>query len=153
MKVKRNKKSSIDGVKLISINDYKDNSGSLSVLISQGRGDAPDAEKIGEVYMVSVPSKNITRGSHKHEFSDEFFIIIEGSAEFYLIDDRVNSKTKGMKENYFLDSKNKSALFVPRGVYHAFVTSEEKTKCLAISSASFDKNNPDTHQIPFSKFL
>ena len=153
MKVKTNNKSLIKGVKLISVNDYEDNSGSLSVLISQGREDAPDAEQIGEVYMVSVPSKNVTRGSHKHEFSDEFFIIIEGSAEFYLIDDRVDSKTKGIKEKFFLESKNKSALFVPRGVYHAFVTCEDKTSCLAISSTSFDKNKPDTHQIAFSKFL
>ncbi len=153
MKENANNKSLIEGVELIPINDYEDHSGSLSVLISQGRDDAPDAKKIGEVYMVSVPSKNVTRGSHKHEFSDEFFIIIDGSAEFYLIDDRADSKTKGIKDNFFLDSRNKSALFVPRGVYHAFVTNEEKTICLAISSTSFDKNKPDTHQIPFSKFL
>ena len=62
------KNGSINGVKLIPINDYNDQTGSLSVLISQGREDAPDAEKIGEVYLVSVNEANMVRGKHKHQY-------------------------------------------------------------------------------------
>ena len=138
---------------MIQINDYKDQSGTLSVLVSQGRDDAPDADEIGEVYMVSVFKKNTTRGSHKHNNSDEFFMIISGSAEFYLIDDREDSKNRGMKESFTLDAKQKSALFVPSGIYHAFLTLKDNTTCLAVSSNPYDKKNPDTYQIPFSKFL
>jgi len=146
------KNGSINGVKLIPINDYNDQTGSLSVLISQGREDAPDAEKIGEVYLVSVNEANMVRGKHKHEYLDEFFMIIDGSAEFFLIDDRDQSPTKGKKESFILNSKNMKALFVPSGIYHAFVTLESDTKCLAISSNSYDRNNPDTYPIPFSSF-
>jgi dTDP-4-dehydrorhamnose 3,5-epimerase-like enzyme len=153
MNIKNIQEGLIDGIKLFKINNYSNDTGSLSVLISQGREDAPDATKIGEVYMVSVPSKNTTRGSHRHDFSDEFFIIINGLAEFYLFDDREKSKTKGKKERYILDSNEMSALFVPRGIYHAFVTLEPDTNCLAISTEPFDKNKPDTHQISFSNFL
>lgn len=142
----------INGVKLIQINDYHDQSGTLSVLVSQGRDDAPDAEKIGEVYLVSVPRLNTTRGSHKHNDLDEFFLIIEGSAKFFLLDDRKGSSTFGRKESFTLNSEVKNALFVPKGVYHAFTTLTDNTKCLAISNNSYDKNNPDVYPIPFSKF-
>jgi len=143
----------INGVKLFPINDYNDQTGTLNVLISQGRKDAPEAERIGEVYLVSVPHSDSTRGAHKHEHLDEFFIMISGSAKFFLLDDRDDSNTKGIKESCTLNSKSKSALFVPRGVYHAFVTLEDHTKCIAISNNSYDKNHPDTYQIPFSKFI
>jgi len=146
------KNGSINGVQLIPINDYNDQTGSLSVLISQGREDAPDAEKIGEIYLVSVNEANSVRGKHKHKNLDEFFIIIDGSAEFFLIDDRDDSPTKRKKASFILNSKDKSALFVPCGVYHAFVTLESNTRCLAISNNSYDRNNPDTYPIPFSSF-
>lgn len=142
----------INGVQLIPINDYQDKTGSLSVLISQGREDAPDAEKIGEIYLVSVNEANSVRGKHKHELLDEFFIIIDGSAEFFLIDDRDDSSTRSKKESFILNSKDMKALFVPCGVYHAFVTLEDNTRCLAISNNSYDRNNPDTYPIPFSSF-
>ena len=143
----------LNGVKLIQVNDYHDQSGTLSVLVSQGRKDAPNAEEIGEIYLVSVPCSNTTRGSHKHEHLDEFFLIIEGSAEFYLLDDRKDSSTYGKKESFTLNSESKDALFVPRGVYHAFLTLTDDTECLAISNHPYDKNNPDVYEIPFSKFL
>lgn len=142
----------INGVQLISVNGYDDQTGSLSVLISQGREDAPDAEKIGEIYLVSVNEAKSVRGKHKHVLLDEFFIIIDGSAEFFLIDDRENSLTKDKKESFILNSKDMKALFVPCGVYHAFVTLEDNTRCLAISNNSYDRNKPDTYPIPFSSF-
>lgn len=142
----------INGVQLISINGYDDQTGSLSVLISQGRKDAPDAEKIGEIYLVSVNEAKSVRGKHKHELLDEFFIIINGSAEFFLIDDRADSSTKNKKESFILNSRYMKALFVPCGVYHAFVTLEDNTRCLAISNDSYDRNKPDTYPIPFSNF-
>ena len=82
---------SLNGVELIKSKNFKDPHGILSVLVSQGRIDAPNAKEIGEVYLVSVPRSNTTRASHKHKHLDEFFVIIEGSAKFFLLDDRKDS--------------------------------------------------------------
>ncbi|HIC76992.1 MAG TPA: hypothetical protein EYO89_03900, partial [Candidatus Dadabacteria bacterium] len=139
---------SLNGVELIKIKNFEDPHGILSVLVSQGRIDAPNAKEIGEVYLVSVPRSNTTRASHKHKHLDEFFVIIEGSAKFFLLDDRKDGSTYGKKESFTLNSETRNALFVPRGIYHAFVTLKDNTKCLAISNRPFDQKNPDVYKIP-----
>ena len=144
---------SLNGVELIKIKNFEDPHGILSVLVSQGRIDAPNAKEIGEVYLVSVPRSNTTRASHKHKHLDEFFVIIEGSAKFFLLDDRKDSSTYGKKESFTLNSETRNALFVPRGIYHAFVTLKDNTKCLAISNRPFDQKNPDVYKIPISKIM
>ena len=144
---------SLNGVELIKIKNFKDPHGILSVLVSQGRIDAPNAKEIGEVYLVSVPRSNTTRASHKHKHLDEFFVIIEGSAKFFLLDDRKDSSTYGKKELFTLNSETGNALFIPRGIYHAFVTLKDNTKCLAISNRPFDQKNPDVYKIPISKIM
>ncbi len=144
---------SLNGVELIKIKNFKDPHGILSVLVSQGRIDAPNAKEIGEVYLVSVPRSNTTRASHKHKHLDEFFVIIEGSAKFFLLDDRKDSSTYGKKESFTLNSETGNALFIPRGIYHAFVTLKDNTKCLAISNRPFDQKNPDVYKRPISKIM
>ena len=144
---------SLNGGELIKIKNFEDPHGILSVLVSQGRIDAPNAKEIGEVYLVSVPRSNTTRASHKHKHLDEFFVIIEGSAKFFLLDDRKDSSTYGKKESFTLNSETGNALFIPRGIYHAFVTLTDNTKCLAISNRPFDQKNPDVYKIPISKIM
>ena len=144
---------SLNGVELIQIKNFEDPRGILSVLVSQGRTDAPNAKEIGEVYLVSVPRSGTTRASHKHKHLDEFFVIIEGSAKFFLLDDRKDSSTYGKKESFTLNSETGNALFIPRGIYHAFVTLTDNTKCLAISNRPFDQKNPDVYKIPISKIM
>ena len=144
---------SLNGVELIKIKNFEDPHGILSVLVSQGRIDVPNAKEIGEVYLVSVPRSNTTRASHKHKHLDEFFVIIEGSAKFFLLDDRKDSSTYGKKESFTLNSETGNALFIPRGIYHAFVTLTDNTKCLAISNRPFDQKNPDVYKIPISKIM
>ena len=153
MKSNNIEKGSLNGVELIQIKNFQDSHGILSVLVSQGRTDAPNAKEIGEVYLVSVPRSNTTRASHKHKHLDEFFVIIEGSAKFFLLDDRKDSSTYGKKELFTLNSETGNALFIPRGIYHAFVTLKDNTKCLAISNRPFDQKNPDVYKIPISKIM
>ena len=80
-------------------------------------------------------------------------MIIEGSAKFFLLDDRKDSSTYGKKESFALNSETGNALFIPRGIYHAFVTLTDNTKCLAISNRPFDQKNPDVYKIPISKIM
>ena len=153
MKSNNIEKGSLNGVELIQIKNFQDSHGILSVLVSQNRTDAPNAKEIGEVYLVSVPHSNTTRASHKHKHLDEFFVIIEGSAKFFLLDDRKDSSTCGKKESFTLNSETKNALFIPRGIYHALVTLTDNTKCLAVSNHPFDQENPDIQKIEISKIM
>jgi len=138
--------NTIKDVKLIPINKYGDLRGSLSVLASYGRDDAPEMYKIEEVYFAEVPKHGTIRAGHKHEKTEEIFVILEGSGKFVFVDDRKDSETYGEINSFILDGKDKSALFTPTGVYHAWISIEDNTKCLAISSKAYDKNDTDTYQ-------
>lgn len=138
---------SLENVKLIPIGKYDDDRGSLSVLISKNRNDAPSSESIREVYLTEIPDSNTIRASHKHKDIDEFFIMLDGSATFVLVDDRKNSSTYKKSYSIFLNGEFRSALFVPSGIFHIFKTTENYSKCLAVASKAYDKNNPDVIQI------
>ena len=141
-----NMDNTIKDVKLIPINKYGDLRGSLSVLASYGRDDAPEMSKIEEVYFAEVPKHGTIRAGHKHEKTEEIFVILKGSGKFIFVDDRKDSPTYGEINSFILSGKNKSALFTPIGVYHAWVSIEDNTECLAISSKAYHKDDNDTYQ-------
>lgn len=143
---------SIKDVKLIPIGRYEDQRGILSVLASKGRTDAPDVKEIQEVYISTSPELGIIRAEHKHQRLDEYFIILDGSAKFVVVDDRKDSTSFQQKNIFFLHSEYLFALFVPSEIYHAFITLEKNTKCLAISNKAYDKNDPDTFPASRSVF-
>ena len=140
-------KTTLDNVKLIPIEKYDDERGSLSVLISKNRNDAPSSENTHEVYLTEIPDSNTIRASHKHQDIEEFFIMLDGSAKFVLIDDRKDSPTYKKSYSTFLNGEFRSALFVPSEIFHIFKTTENNSKCLAVASKAYDKNNPDVIQI------
>lgn len=145
-------KIAIKDTKLIPISQFMDQRGTLSVLASKGRKDAPNVKQMQEVYVSTTPDKGIIRAKHKHKNLDEYFIILDGSAKFVLVDDRENSATFKQKSIFYLDSNYQFALFVPAEIYHAFITLTENTKCLAIANKAYDKNLPDTFAAPDTIF-
>jgi len=142
----------IKDVALIPINKYEDPLGSLSVLASFGRKDAPEMSKIEEVYFAEIQKRGTIRAGHKHNKTEEFFIILEGSGKFVFVDDRKDSPTYGKISSFILNGKDKSALFTPTGVYHAWISIEDNTKCLAISSKAYHKEDTDTYQTDLAVF-
>jgi dTDP-4-dehydrorhamnose reductase len=143
MRIDHEFQTHIENVKIIPIEKYNDKRGSLSVLISKNRNDAPNSDNTQEVYLTEMPYSATVRASHKHQYTDEFFIMLNGSAKFVLIDDRKNKSTYKKSFSIFLNEEFRSALFVPSGIFHIFKTIENNSKCLAISNKAFDKNNPD----------
>ena len=133
----------INDVKLQSLGRFKDQRGSLSVLVSKNRNDAPNASKIEEVYISDIPNSGTVRAGHKHHRLDEFFVILDGSAKFVLVDDRKESITYKKHVTVFLNGEFSSSLFVPSEIFHVFITLENNSKCLAIASEAYDAQNPD----------
>ena len=133
----------INNVKLQSLGRFRDQRGSLSVLVSKNRNDAPNASKIEEVYISDIPNSGTIRAGHKHHRLDEFFVILDGSAKFVLVDDRKESITYKKHVTVFLNGEFRSSLFVPSEIFHVFITLENNSKCLAIASEAYDAQNPD----------
>ena len=109
----------------------------------------PNASKIEEVYISDIPNSGTIRAGHKHHRLEEFFVILDGSAKFVLVDDRKESTTYKKRATFFLNGEFRSALFVPSEIFHVFITLENNSKCLAIASDAYDAQNPD--MIPATK--
>ena len=116
------------------------------------RDDAPEMSKIEEVYFAEVPKHGTIRAGHKHEKTEEIFVILKGSGKFIFVDDRKDSPNYGEINSFILSGKNKSALLTPIGVYHAWVSIEDNTECLAISSKAYHKEDTDTYQTDLEIF-
>ena len=140
-------KTNIRDVFVTPIRRINDERGSLSVLSSKDREDAPNSKNTKEVYLTEDIRKSSIRASHKHGSIDEAFTILEGSAKFVLVDDRKTSSTYKKRFSVFLNNEFRAAITVPAGVYHIIKTTEKNSKCLAVASKAFDKKNPDTFPI------
>ena len=143
----------IRDVKIIPLGRFRDPRGSLTVLTSKGRDDAPEMLKIEEVYLSDIPMKGTIRAGHKHLKTDEYFTILDGSAKFVFIDDRKESSSFGKVDSFLLNGEYRSALFAPSGVYHVLISLEDNTKCLAVSSKAYHKDDTDTIPAPDGIFI
>ena len=139
----------IDGIKITPLKQIVDEKGKIMHMI---RNDSKIFEKFGEFYFSTV-NPGFVKAWHLHKENTLNYVCIKGKVKLVLLDDRKDSSTYGKKESFTLNSETGNALFIPRGIYHAFVTLTDNTKCLAISNRPFDQKNPDVYKIPISKIM
>ena len=60
-----------------------------------------------------------------------------------MVDDRKDSPTYKEINSFILSMLNPSVLIIPTGVYTGWMSLDDNTVVLGISSEIFDKNNPD----------
>lgn len=142
----------IEGVQLSPLKVNTDDRGYLIVIGSSGRKDAPDIPLMREVYLVGDMAKGTVRAFHKHATLWDYFFISNGSAKFVLVDDRAGSSTKGEMNTFVLTERNASLLIVPPGVYHGWMSLEDKTQMVSMANEPYDPKNPDEKRIPPDSF-
>ena len=141
-----------EGLYVFPLRVHADPRGTLTVLVSQGRRDAPQADVIREVYVSNIPEKGIRRAGHKHNRTDEFFHVESGTAKFVLIDDREGAASNQEPTSIILSSNYPSVLSVPSGVYHALVSIRPATRIISIASEPYDAASPDEVKIELQAF-
>ena len=137
----------IDGVKNTRVESFIDDRGFLSQILPEG--DKSFTTK--RIYSTGNFSKGIIRGFHKHKKEKKAFFVPSGSAKFVVVDDRKDSATYKEINTFILSTLNPSVLIVPVGVYTGWMSLQNDTVVLGISSEPFDKENPDDERLdPFS---
>jgi len=143
----------INGVELVKRTTHSDDRGHLTEIY---RIDEPYHEKYGgplrQVYFVENDVRGTTRAFHKHKELWDFFSISNGSAKFILIDDRPGSETFGAMNVFVLNSRNKSLLVIPPGVFHGWMSLTDNTQMLSIASHTYNREKPDEARIPPESF-
>ena len=137
----------IDGIKNSPVESFIDDRGFLSQILPEG----DESFKIRRIYSTGNFSKGVIRGFHKHKKEKKAFFVPSGSAKFVTVDDRENNPTHKEINTFILSTLNPSVLIVPTGVYTGWMSLEDNTVILGISSEPFDKENPDDERLdPFS---
>jgi dTDP-4-dehydrorhamnose 3,5-epimerase len=134
----------IDGVALVPLVTRADDRGFLIEII---RATDEHFSKFGQVYVVGDPVRGTVRAFHKHAVLWDYFFIVKGSAKFVLVDDRPGSDSQGSAEVFVLGERNPALLVVPPGVYHGWMSLEDRTLMISTASEVYDRENPDEVRI------
>jgi len=129
----------IEGVKHNLVKSFIDDRGFLSQILPEG----DESFVIKRIYSTGNFAKGIIRGFHKHKKEKKAFFVPTGAAKFVLVDDRKDSSTYKAIDTFILSKLNPSVLIIPTGVYSGWMSLEDQTIVLGISSEPFDKENPD----------
>jgi len=133
----------INGVKNNSVKSFVDDRGFLSQILPEG----DDSFEIKRIYSTGNFSKGIIRGFHKHSRERKAFFVPTGVAKFVAVDDREDSSTYKEVNTFVLSMLNPAVLYIPTGVYTGWMSLEENTIVLGISSEPFDSKNPDDERL------
>jgi len=137
----------IEGIKNSRVESFIDDRGFLSQILPEG----DESFTIKRIYSTGNFSKGTIRGFHKHKKEKKGFFVTSGSAKFVVVDDRKDSPTYKEINTFILSTLNPSVLTVPVGVYSGWMSLQNDTVILGISSEPFDKENPDDERLdPFA---
>ena len=112
-------------VKIYRIRSRDDNRGSLAYLY-----DGIDGFEVKETRMYEMPKKGTFFGIHYREESDplsKLITVISGKGSDYVVDLRKDSDTYLKYESFELSKDNELAVYVPAGIGHAFLSTENDT--------------------------
>ena len=138
----------IEGVKNNPVKSFIDDRGFLSQILPEG----DQSFEIKRIYSTGNFAKGTIRGFHKHKKEKKVFFVPSGAAKFVLVDDRKDSSTYKAVDTFILSKLNPSVLVIPTGVYSGWMSLEDQTIVLGISSEPFDKENPDDERVNPNSF-
>ncbi len=133
----------IEDVKNTSVMSFIDDRGFLSQILPEGN----ESFNIKRLYSTGNFSRGVIRGFHKHKREKKAFFVPSGSAKFVAVDDRKDSSTYNEINTFILSNLKPSVLTIPTGVYSGWMSLEDNTVILGISSEIFDKENPDDERL------
>ena len=133
----------IKDVKDTQVMSFIDDRGFLSQILPEGN----ESFSIKRLYSTGNFSKGIIRGFHKHKRERKAFFVPIGSAKFVVIDDRKDSPTYNEINTFILSTLKPTVLSIPTGVFTGWMSLEDNTVVLGISSETFDKEKPDDERL------
>lgn len=136
----------IEGVKVRYAITHADERGTLTEVYDPrwGIDDQP------MVYLTDVTiNPGAAKGWIKHERQDDRLIFRKGSCKVVLYDDRPDSSTHGMINEFVFTDQNRGLIFIPHGVWHGLVNvSNTEVMYSNLPSTAYNHANPDKVRLP-----
>ena len=135
----------IDGVVVKPLKVIADERGYLMEMM---RKDDPFFQRFGQTY-VSVAYPGVVKGWHYHKVQTDHFVIVKGMMKVVLYDDRADSPTRGLVNEFFLGEKNPTLVTIPPGVWHGMKGIGTEPAMLVYVTNRF-YNPKDEGRIPYN---
>lgn len=140
-----NKNKLIDGVSVKTLKIIPDERGRLMEIL---RADDEQFEKFGQVY-VTTAYPGVVKAWHYHKLQDDNMTVLQGMVKIALYDDRENSPTKGIINEFFVGDHNRSLLHIPKFIWHGFkCISDHEALIVNIVTECYNYKTPDEYRKP-----
>ncbi len=138
-------KELIYGVKIKVLRLLPDERGRLMEVI---RNDDEAFEKFGQVY-ITTAYPGVVKAWHYHKLQNDNMTVIKGMAKIVLYDDREDSPTRGLINEFYVGEHNHILVHIPKLLWHGFkCISEEECIILNIVTECYNYKNPDEYRKP-----
>lgn len=117
----------IDGVIVTPLRQIFDERGKVMHML---REDSQVFSRFGEIYF-SCTYPGAIKAWHKHKEMTLNYAVISGEIKFVIYDDRPESRTKGMIQEFFLSPENYCLVTVPPKLWNGFKGIGDKTAIVA----------------------
>ena len=106
----------IAGVEIKQLKVLADERGRLMEIL---RSDEPIFKKFGQLYMTTA-YPGVVKGWHYHKVQWDHFVVVKGMLKLVLVDQREDSETRDVINEFFLGVHNPILVSVPPLVLHGF---------------------------------
>ena len=138
-------KQLIDGVQVKQLKVIPDERGRLMEML---RADDKLFIKFGQVYMTTV-YPGVVKAWHYHKKQHDSFVVVRGMLKLVLFDNRDNSPTKGLINEFFMGDHQHILVQIPPMVYHGFKgISVDETIVINLPTEVYNYAEPDEFRIP-----
>lgn len=137
-------KSIIDGVLQTSLRQIHDERGKVMHML---RSTDSHFQQFGEVYFSWI-YPGIIKAWHKHHVMTMNYAVPVGHLKLVLFDDRPSSPTKGLINEFYLNSENYTLLTIPNGLWYGFKAVGNQS-CMIVNCATHPHDPKETERISF----
>jgi dTDP-4-dehydrorhamnose 3,5-epimerase len=138
-------KRMIHGVTVKSLKLISDERGRLMEIL---RADDEEFSKFGQVY-VTTAYPGVVKAWHCHKLQDDNMTALMGMVKIVLFDDRDDSPTKGVVNEFFIGDHNHILLHIPKFVWHGFkCISDQEAMIINTVTECYSYENPDEYRKP-----
>ena len=136
--------SKIEGVKVIKKDQLIDERGKILHML---RSDDDNFTKFGEIYFSFVNPKKI-KAWHYHEIMTLNYIAVWGEIKLVLYDNRPESNSKGVLQEFTLSKDNHYLISIPPQIWNGFCSNNSKEAVLA-NCSDIPHDKFEIKRIPF----
>ncbi len=116
-------------------------------LMEMMRCDDPFFQRFGQSY-VSVAYPGVVKGWHYHKVQTDHFVIVKGMMKVVLYDQREDSPTQGVVNEFFMGEKNPILVTIPPGVVHGMKgIGSEPAMLVNVPTEPYRHDQPDEFRI------